>query len=61
MRKSYWTYIGNLISLDAHSSDSEFSNNSSTIQVEKLCSYIKAIKKDNTSIPSLYNTQLATF
>ena len=42
-----------LISLDAHCSDSEFSNNSSTTQVKKFWSYIKAVKKDNTSILSL--------
>ena len=52
MRKSYWNYIDNLISLDAHCSDSEFSNNSSATQVKKFWSYIKAVKKDNTSIPS---------
>ena len=61
MRKSYWSYIDNLISLDPHSSDFEVSNNSSTIQLKKFWSYIKAIKKDCTSISSLiHNDNLLT-
>ena len=53
LRKSYWSYINNLILLDAHCDDCVTDNNSSSFQVKKFWSYIKAIKKDSISIPSL--------
>ena len=51
LRKSYWSYINNMISLDAP--DCETDNNSSSFRVNKFWSYIKAIKQNSTSIPSL--------
>ena len=42
-----------MISLDAHCGDCATDNNSSSFQVKKFWSYIKAIKRDSISILSL--------